>query len=157
MQADDLTAVADSVLLASRVLVAVAVASLADIDDMSLPQFRALSVLAGCSGQTLRSLAEALRVNPSTATRLCDRLGERGFVQRSGSQDDRREVRLSVTPSGLALVDRVINYRRSALAQVVARMPPEKRLGLVEAMQAFGKAAGEVPHQPWSVGWSSPQ
>jgi hypothetical protein len=36
----------------------------------------------------------------------------------------------------------------------VARMAPEKRWQLVEAMQAFGEAGGEVPHQPWSVGWS---
>jgi DNA-binding MarR family transcriptional regulator len=154
VQTDDLTAIADALLLASRVLVAVAVESLAEIDDMSLPQFRILSVLASRGEQTVGSLAEILRVNPSTATRLSDRLSENGFVQRAHSEDDRREVLLSATPAGASLVERVIDKRRVALARVVARMAPEKRLQLVEAMQAFGEAGGEVPHQPWSVGWS---
>jgi DNA-binding MarR family transcriptional regulator len=156
VQADDLTAVADAVLLASRVLVAVAVESLAEVDGMSLPQFRILTVLTTRGEQNVGSLAEILGINPSTATRLCDRLAERELVLREHGADDRREVRLSATESGRELVEAVIDRRRRALARVVERMPPDRRLQLVEAMQAFGEAAGEVPHQPWSIGWTSP-
>lgn len=154
MQADDLTAVADAVLLASRVLLAVAAQSLAEVNDMSLPQFRILIVLVTRGDLNVGQLAEDLDVNPSTATRLCDRLVERGFLRRQHGEDDRREVCLCVTPTGRDLVDRVIDRRRRALGAIVARIAPEKRQHLVQAMQAFGDAAGEVPHQSWSVGWS---
>ena len=67
--------VVDAVLRASRVLVAVAVRSLAAVDhDVTLPQYRALVVLASRGPQRPSALAEALAVHPSTITRLCDRL-----------------------------------------------------------------------------------
>src|SRR4051794_17698243 len=70
-----LDAVTDAVLLASRVLVAVAARSLAEVtDDVTLPQFRALVVLASQGPQLIGSLAEQLDVNPSTASRLSERL-----------------------------------------------------------------------------------
>ena len=67
--------VVDAVLRASRVLVAVAVRSLAEVDDdVTLPQYRALVVLASRGPQRPTELADALAVHPSTITRLCDRL-----------------------------------------------------------------------------------
>jgi len=69
---DDLV---DTVLAASRALVAVAARSLAAAgDEVTLPQYRALVVLAASGPQGTADLAAALAVNPSTATRMCDRL-----------------------------------------------------------------------------------
>ncbi|MGZ6975501.1 MAG: MarR family transcriptional regulator, partial [Acidimicrobiia bacterium] len=60
--------VTDAVLLASRALVGVAARSLAEVEDeVTLPQFRALVVLA-TADRNLGDLAEALDVHPSTAT-----------------------------------------------------------------------------------------
>src|ERR1700745_1711626 len=73
----------DTVLAASRALVAVAARSLAAAgDEVTLPQYRALVVLAARGPQGTAELAAALAVNPSTATRMCDRLGGQGLIRR---------------------------------------------------------------------------
>lgn len=154
MQDEDLDALTDAVLLASRAFVAIAAESLADLADVTLPQYRVLVVLSSRGPQNLASLAEALNVNPSTATRLCDRLVRKHLVRRETARLDRREVRLATTPAGASLVQTVIGRRRAKIATLVRRLPAAKRAGLVEALQALGEVAGEVPEQAWSLGWS---
>ena len=86
----------DTVLAASRALVAVAGRSLAVAgDEVTLPQYRALVVLAASGPQGTAELAAALAVNPSTATRMCDRL-----VRRHRQAGDRRTVRIALTAPG---------------------------------------------------------
>jgi DNA-binding MarR family transcriptional regulator len=74
---------ADAVLTASRVLVAVAARSLAAQEgEISLQQYRALVVLASHGQQRPVDLAHSLGVDPSTATRLCDRLVRKRLISR---------------------------------------------------------------------------
>ncbi len=146
--------ITDAVLYASRVLVAVAARSLAGVaDQVTLPQYRALVVLAAKGPQSLRELAEVLDVHTSTATRMCDRLVRKRLVRRRQSRQDRREVVLDLTPPGRDLVVEVTGRRRSEIARIVARVPRDQRHALVSALTAFGRAAGEVPEQSWSLGW----
>jgi DNA-binding MarR family transcriptional regulator len=146
--------ITDAVLYASRVLVAVAARSLAGVaDQVTLPQYRALVVLAAKGAQSLRELAEVLGVHTSTATRLCDRLVRKRLVRRRQSREDRRQVVLDLTPSGRDLVVEVTRRRRAEIARIVARIPRTQRQPLVSALTAFGQAAGEAPEQAWSLGW----
>src|SRR5690348_16146236 len=86
---DDLV---DALLSASRALVAIAARSLADLDaDVTLPQYRALVVLASRGPQRVVDISAELNVNPSTATRMCDRLVQKKLVRRYRSTSDRRE------------------------------------------------------------------
>ena len=79
--------VVDAVLTASRVLVAVAARSLADVaEEVTLTQYRTLVVLASRGPQSLAALADAVAVTPSTATRMCDRLVRKGLVARVMSE-----------------------------------------------------------------------
>ena len=75
----------EAVLTASRALVAVAARSLATAaaTEVTLPQYRALVVLAAQGPLRVGDLAEALGIHPSTTTRLCDRLVERKLVRRA--------------------------------------------------------------------------
>ncbi len=89
--------VTDAVLLASRALVGVAARSLAEVEDeVTLPQFRALVVLASHE-RNLGELAEALDVHPSSATRLCTRLEAKGLITRRPATQSRRELLVSLT------------------------------------------------------------
>ena len=99
--------VIDAVLSASRVLVAVAARSLGDVaEEVTLTQFRTLVVLASRGPQSLATLAEAVDVTPSTATRMCDRLVRKGLIARRHERGDRRLIRLTLTASGQDLVTR---------------------------------------------------
>jgi DNA-binding MarR family transcriptional regulator len=156
MQELSVDAVTEAVLTASRVLVAVAARSLRDLsDDVTLPQYRVLVILASRGPQLVGALAEQLEVMPSTATRLCDRLVRKGLVQRDHSPSSRREVEVRLTGAGRRLVDRVTRRRRQAIDDIVQAIPPGNRRALVDALQQFADAAGEVPEQSWSLGWGS--
>ena len=150
-----LDAVTDAVLTASRVLVAVAARSLAEAsDDVTLPQFRALVVLASQGPQLLGSLAQQLDVNPSTASRLCDRLQKKKLVERRTAENSRRETEVSLSDKGREMVDLVTRRRRVAITRILISVPERQRASMVKALQAFNDAAGEVPEQSWSLGWA---
>ena len=136
--------VTDAVMDASRALVAVAARSLAGVaDDVTLPQYRALVVLATEGSQSLSELATALGVHTSTATRMCDRLVRKRLVRRRQSSEDRRAVVLELTATGRDLVDEVTDRRRTEIVRIVARVPRDARETLVSALSQFAKAEGE--------------
>jgi DNA-binding MarR family transcriptional regulator len=146
--------VVDALLSASRAMVALAARSLADLDaDVTLPQFRALVVLAARGPQRAADVAAELRVNPSTGTRMCDRLVRKRLVRRTRIAGDRRVVRLTLTPAGRALVEEVTRRRRQELARIVSAIPAGSYGPLVQTLRAFTQAAGELPDDEWWLGW----
>jgi DNA-binding MarR family transcriptional regulator len=145
----------DSVLGASRALVAVAARSLATVaEDVTLAQYRVLVVLASRGPQRLADLADALAVDRSTATRMCDRLVRKHLVTRRRISQDRRVVRVSLSAGGAELVAEVSRRRRAEIKRIVERMPARHRPSVVKALRAFAQAAGEVPERDWSLGWT---
>lgn len=147
----------EAVRLASRVLVAVTAQSLASVEDrVTLPQYRILVILASRGPQNLRAVAQSLGVNPSAATRLCDKLVAAGLIHRSDDPADRRYLVLRLTTDGHQLVQSVIDQRSAAIATVLAKMPPQLRDDLLPALRAFADAAGEVSdRQVWALGWTT--
>lgn len=148
--------VVDALLAASRALVAIAARSLADEGvEVTLPQFRALVVLASRGPQRVVDVSGELGIDPSTGTRLCDRLARKGLVRRQRSTTDRRVVRVTLTPDGRALVDRVTASRRRELSRIVTSMPGRWPAGVVEALMEFAAVTGETPEDQWWMGWRS--
>lgn len=146
--------VVDAVLSASRVLVAMAARSLADIgEDVTLTQYRTLVVLASQGPQSLAGLATSVGVTPATATRMCDRLIRKGLIRRKSESDDRRQLRLSLSKSGRELIAAVTQRRRAEIAQVLTAITPEQQSVLIQALGRFAAAAGETPEQDWTTGW----
>ncbi len=144
----------DAVLSASRVLVAVAARSLADVaEEVTLTQYRTLVVLASRGPQNLAGLAEAVGVTPATATRMCDRLVRKGLIRRRTERDDRRQLRVALTAKGRSLVDAVTGRRRQEIGRIMSEIPAEQQAILVQALGRLASAAGEVPEQDWTTGW----
>jgi DNA-binding MarR family transcriptional regulator len=146
--------VVDAVLSASRVLVAVAARSLADVaEEVTLTQYRTLVVLASRGPQNLAGLADAVGVTPATATRMCDRLVRKDLIRRRTERDDRRQLRVALTVKGRSLVDAVTGRRRQEIARIINEIPVEQQAVLVQALGRLASAAGEVPEQDWTTGW----
>jgi DNA-binding MarR family transcriptional regulator len=143
-------------LAASRALVGVAARSLGAIEDsITLPQYRALVLLASRGEQNVGVLADALEIHPSTATRLCDRLAKKGLIERSTSIESRREVTLTLTDEGRTLLRSVTQRRVREINKIVERLDPRARRAAIEALSAFADAAGEIPDEAWKLGWTS--
>lgn len=147
-------ALVDAVLAASRALVAVAARSLSHLaEDVTLVQYRVLVELAARGPQRVADLAGVLGVDPSTATRMCDRLVRKGLIVRRRTSTDRRTVRASITGAGREVVAEVTRRRRAELAAILSRLPDKDSTPVLAALRAFAEAAGEVPEQEWSLGW----
>ncbi len=146
-----------ALLVASRALVGVAAQSLAELpSDMTLPQFRALVLLSARGPTPTGSLADVMRIHPSTATRLVDRLDAKGLVRRGAVRGDRRQITVELTKRGERIVERVTAARRRELAAIVDRLDPDGRRIVEDAMVRFASAAGELGAASWELGWTEP-
>jgi len=144
----------EALLSVSRVMVGLAARSLADLDsDVTLPQYRALVVLASRGPQRVVDISTELGVNSSTGTRMCDRLVRKGLVRRERSAVDRREVRLTLTPAGEYLVEEVTRLRRAELVRIVETVPEVWHEPLTTALRSLAISAHEPPDSEWWLGW----
>ncbi|MGF7237588.1 MAG: MarR family winged helix-turn-helix transcriptional regulator [Frankia sp.] len=149
--------IVDAVLGASRALVAVAARSLAGVaEDVTLPQYRTLVVLASRGPQRVAELADALGVLPSTATRMLDRLVAKGLVRRTRPANNRRSVRVALSAPGRSLVAEVTRRRREEITKVVHGLPLGAWDELVRALRLFADSAGEVSDRDWPWEWQEP-
>jgi len=147
-------ALVEAFIRSSRALVAVAARSLSDLDEeITLPQYRALVVLAGRGSQRASDLSAALGVTPGTGSRMIERLVRRGLVSRERSHGDRRALEVHLTDQGRDVVARVTRARAAEIARILEAMPREGRAALIAALGAFADAAGEAGEQDWGLGW----
>jgi DNA-binding MarR family transcriptional regulator len=143
----------EAFLAASRAMVAMAARSLAGLDeDITLAQYRALVVLAARGPQRPADLAAGLKVDPSTASRMVDRLVRKRLVRRARSQEDRRMVRVYLTGAGREIVDRVTDQRRAEVERTLEQIPARGRKALTAGLLRFATAAGELPEPPGRPG-----
>jgi DNA-binding MarR family transcriptional regulator len=70
------------------------------------------------------------------------------MVERAPAPEDRRVVRLVAAEAGRRVVHAVTERRRAEIAEIVAAMPHEDRGAMVQALQAFADAAGELQTDP---------
>jgi DNA-binding MarR family transcriptional regulator len=153
-QVDSREDLVDALLSASRVMVSLAARSVAEIDsDVTLPQYRAMVVLASRGPQRVVDISTELGVNSSTGTRMCERLVRKDLVRRERSDIDRREVRLTLTPAGEFLVQEVTRRRREELARIVDTVPELWQQPVSTALRSLAVTAGEVPDSEWWLGW----
>lgn len=152
--ANGVDALTDALLTASRLLVAVSARSLAAVEEtITLPQFRTLVILDSRGAMKLSSLADLLDVNPSTATRMVDRLVASRMVARQTNPATRREVVVELTDGGRRVVRDVSRRRRAAIGRIVATMSVDERRELVDALTAFTVAGGEPAVTSGDLGW----
>lgn len=125
-------------------MVGIAAASIAEVDDsVTVPQLRVLVMVDTRGPLNLAAVAAGLSVNPSNASRICERLIRAGLLDRQESPDDRRNIVLSLTDAGGRLVHRVTKHRRTAITRVLRDMDAQDRELLKTALDRFATAAGE--------------
>lgn len=76
---------------------------LARFGDVSSAQWVVLMILSHEQEVTAADLAKRLSQDPGSMTRLLDRLQEKGLIDRSRAENDRRRIRLELTQAGRAL------------------------------------------------------
>src|ERR1700691_618087 len=102
-------------------------------------QLAALAALDRHQAMTPGELADHEKVQPPSMTRVIAVLEERKLVERAPHPTDRRQVLLTATPQGRALVARVRRRREAWLAQRFQELTPEERAILRSAAPILEK------------------
>jgi DNA-binding MarR family transcriptional regulator len=129
---------------ATRVLAGVALRSLDVLDSaVTLPQFRLLAVLADLGPTPSGQAARTLGLDPSTITRLADRMVAAGHVARGTAPRHRGMVTLELTASGRDLVAAADGWRRQELGRIMARLTPREQEEVTASLRLLVGAAGD--------------
>ena len=104
-------------------------------EALDLGQVDALDLLAERDGCRMSELAEALRVDASTATRAVDRLEADGLVARRPAPDDRRAVLVQLTSVGAERHQALAERRRVVVERIVADFDEADLTRLAELLE----------------------
>jgi DNA-binding MarR family transcriptional regulator len=107
-------------------------------------QHQALLALKGLPAgakATVGVLAERLQIQHHSAVELADRLVQRGFLRRTRSEADRREVLLHLTPSGETIVWELSLPHRAELRAAGRRLLHALEAALAEADRLAASSA----------------
>jgi DNA-binding MarR family transcriptional regulator len=107
--------------------------------ELSDTQFAALSALERHSAMSPGELADHEKVQPPSMTRVIAVLEERGLVIRAPHLTDRRQVVLTVTEEGRAVVHRARRRRDAWLAKRLKELTPQERATLRAAAPILEK------------------
>jgi DNA-binding MarR family transcriptional regulator len=105
------------------------------IGKLTPSQLSALVSLELAGALTPRELADIERVQPPTMTRVISKLEDLGFVQRTPHPTDGRQVILSATKSGHALLSNNKRARDAWLAERLATLSEAERKTLSQAAE----------------------
>jgi DNA-binding MarR family transcriptional regulator len=108
---------------------------------ISMPQAKLLYLVASVDGMHMSTLAARLHVTLSTVSGAVDRLVDQGLASRHDDPADRRQVVVTATSEGSALIERFRELSESQLAALLDALD-DRQLGVVaEALEALAAAA----------------
>ena len=106
-------------------------------------QMDSLDLLARQPSWRMSDLAEALRIDPSTATRAVQRLVASGLAIRCPHDDDGRVVMVEVTDAGLSRHAAVNARRGELMAHMLGAFTADERPVLADMLERFVSAVDE--------------
>ena len=106
-------------------------------DALEQGQMDTLDLLAQQQNWRMSDLAEALRVDPSTATRAVQRLVNVGLADRRPDDDDGRVVMVRITSAGRARHADVAARRSEVMRHLLNAFTPHERPVLADLLDRF--------------------
>ncbi len=107
---------------------------------LSVSEAHALRELFRRDGGTQTELANILRLEKSTVSRLVKHLQAKGWVLRERDPDDGRAIRLRLTETGKRLAGQVAMARAAYFASIVEGIPVADRDNVIAAFQTVVNA-----------------
>jgi DNA-binding MarR family transcriptional regulator len=108
---------------------------------LTVSQLRGLRFLKRHEDCLVGDLANGLAVSYPAASKLMDRLINRGLSQRRNDETDRRNTRLRVTIKGERVLETIEEKRQREIAQIFLRLEEEEQRFLTQGLKRFLEAA----------------
>ena len=105
---------------------------------ITFAQMRVLWTLANNGRHaTPGEIADRLGITSSTTTGLVERLADGGYIRRSHSETDRRQVLLQLLPKGRRMMEGFRRLRQSRLRTLMTRLGPGDVVRMTEALETL--------------------
>ena len=108
--------------------------------SLSLIHLHVLTVLEAEGPMPMSHLAETLDVSVASTTGIIGRMEERGLVERSHGEADRRVVLVRPTEAGIAIFRDMTEHRRQSLTQLFGRLTDKELSALLTGLRAMRAA-----------------
>ncbi len=118
-------------------------------ETIELGQMDTLDLLANGNTWRMSEIAEALRVEPSTATRAIQRMVNAGLAVRLPNKNDGRVVYVQITDAGRAAYEAVSKRRLALITHVMNQFDHDEIVGFTEMLERYVRLVDEfVEQQP---------
>ncbi len=94
---------------------------------VTLPQVLILQHLSAKGPSKMTDIAHFMKVSTAAATGIIERLVKSGYVFRAPDQDDRRIIKIKMTPKGLSLTRKLALERRKMVVRIFSQISEEDR------------------------------
>lgn len=111
---------------------------------VTMSQAKALYVVAASQGMRMSELAVRLGVSISTTSGLVNRLVDHGLVARHDDPADRRQVLVTITPTGNADLERFRELSAAHMRRLLAELGDAELVVVERATVLLAAAAGEA-------------
>ena len=105
------------------------------------PQLWALKTLSRHDGLALGDLSRQMYLHPSTITGVIDRLERKGYVARDRDRNDRRVVKVKLTPAGEELVAKAPNPVQGKMIYGLRKMKKSELTVIYESVRKLAEIA----------------
>ena len=105
--------------------------------DISVPQFRAMAYINRHDGASLSVLSAHIGLTLPSISKLIDGLVSRKLINRTGHNEDRRKVCLSLTPQGHDELDAAYGHTQKYIAEKMSNLAEDDLKAIVHAMQVL--------------------
>jgi len=113
--------------------------------DLTYSQAQVLFHLARNQNSPMTDVARTFGITLPAVTQVVDRLESKRFVERTSSRRDRRQVLLTLTKAGQALVRDLEASQINGLTEVLQRLQPGERKEVIRGLERLVSAArGDV-------------
>jgi len=107
---------------------------------LTMGQFGVMEALLHLGPMCQHTLAEKLLRSGGNVTLVIDNLEKHGWVRRERQKDDRRLVKIYLTPKGERLIARVFPGHAEAVAQEMSRLTPAEQETLRRICRKLGES-----------------
>ena len=108
--------------------------------DLTWTGFVVLWVVWIWDGLETRHAAESADISKATLTGVVKTLESRGLILREGDENDRRLVRLRLTPEGMELMDKIFPEFNAVESEIIANLSDNKVNGLTRTLRDVVKS-----------------
>lgn len=114
----------------------------------STTQFMVLGMISKAQESepcTIKAIAGKLGIDPANVVRTVDSLEKRDLVQRRRDKQDRRQVFVELTETGLAALTEAHRQFIMRIRVIFLAMSAERRASLLNGLEEFVRVGQEVP------------